>query len=346
LSFLLSSELLRARSSINSMLQLIDNQKALYLKGLESGRGVSIAGGEPGLVLFYGLGGSGIVGHLASSMFSPESSAPLIVYTTSAPPSWITQDTLVVLISYSGETIEVLNAVNFALSKKAKMVAICSGGSLERKARESGVPLLKVTPNLTPRMAVPEMLGCVVSILESVNTVRGAASTLSAALYILDEGVRNFSAEAETPVNTAKTASLFLLDSLPHAISESTLYPVALRLKNQLNENAKLPCIVIDVPESMHNTLEALPQTERDRYIQFRWSGEDRLIGAQLEFLKKLLNQRLFEAHFMGGRVEAILQSTMWSDYVSIYLAALRNIDPAPVSKIAALRRELERLKT
>lgn len=346
MSFLLSPSLLKNRSSINSMLQLIDTQRDFYIKGVENGRTISVPEGQFESVLFYGLGGSGIVGHIVSSMFSQECSTPLLVNTTSSIPSWINRDTLVVLMSYSGETVEVLRAAKYVASKGAEMVAICSGGTLEKKASEMGFPAVRVTPNLTPRMAVPEMVGCAISVLESANVLRGAAAALKAGLGVLEDGVKRFSAEAEPPTNTAKTAAVFLLDSLPHAISESLFLPVALRLKNQLNENSKLPCIVIEVPESLHNTLEALPHTKRDKYIQFRWTGEDKLISVQLDFLKKLLNQRLLEARFEEDKLGSILKSIMWSDYVSVYLAALRNIDPIPVSKIAALRRELEKLKT
>ncbi|MEM4151880.1 MAG: SIS domain-containing protein, partial [Nitrososphaerota archaeon] len=199
---------------------------------------------------------------------------------------------------------------------------------------------------LAPRMSVPEMVGAVASLLNDMDIVSGAEEKLLVSAKSLEKVRESLSAHADLPENSAKRAALFLLDHLPHAIVESTLFPVALRLKNQLNENAKRPCIVIDVPEAMHNTLEALPNTRRDRYIIYRWDGEEELIRLQLEFLKRLLARRVFEARFSGDIVETVLSAIMWSDYVSIYLAAHQNIDPLPVSKISAIRRELARLKT
>lgn len=346
MNLLLSEESLRSRTAIDTMLQLIDRQGELYLRGIEAARKTHISTSAAGFVVFYGLGGSGIVGHIVSTLFGQKSKTPLITYTTASIPTWIGPNTLVILLSYSGETLEVLRAARSVLQKGSKAVAICSGGSLERLAKDAGFPVVKVTGGMAPRMAVPEMVGAATSILEQAGIVDGAENELTASVKSLERARKLFSAQADLPDNSAKKAAIFLIDHLPHVVSESTLHPVALRLKNQLNENAKRPCIVIDVPEAMHNTLEALPETRQDRYIMYRWSGEDESIRIQLEFLKKLLGERVFEQRFDGTLSEAVLSAIMWSDYASIYHAALKNIDPLPVSKISALRRELAKLKT
>jgi glucose/mannose-6-phosphate isomerase len=346
MNFLVSAESLKSRTAIDTMLQLIDRQGELYMRGIEAAKRVHVPATDVGFVVFYGLGGSGIVGHIVSTLFEQRSKTPLITYTTASIPSWVGPSTLVILLSYSGETLEVLRAARRVLHSGAKAVAICSGGSLERLALDGGIPTVKVTGGMAPRMAVPEMVGAAVSILDAAGIVAGAEKELTTSIKSLEKAKKSFSAHADLPENSAKQAAIFLLDHLPHAVSESTLHPVALRLKNQLNENAKRPCVVIDVPEAMHNTLEALPDTRRDRYIMYRWSGEDESIRIQLEFLKELLGEKVFEARFDGTLSEVVLSAIMWSDYVSVYHAALQNIDPLPVSKISALRRELARLKT
>ncbi|MCS7146059.1 MAG: SIS domain-containing protein [Nitrososphaerota archaeon] len=343
--FLLSAESLKNKASIETTLQLIDREEELYVRGVAEARNVSVAPIAPRTVVFYGLGGSGIVGLIAATIYRDIAKTPLLAYNTALIPTWVGRDDFVVLLSYSGETSEVLRAARRVAAKGVYSVAICSGGSLERIARENGLPVVNVSRGLAPRMAVPEMLGAVTHLLDAAGILSGAEEMLLASTKSLEKVRQGFSAEADLPSNTAKKAALLLQDHLPHAISESSLYPVALRLKNQLNENAKKPCIVIEVPEAMHNTLEGLPHTKKDRYIMYRWSGEEELMRVQLEFLKKLLNGRVFEARFDGSLAEATLSAIMWSDYVSIYLAALQSIDPLPVSKIAALRRELEKLK-
>ncbi|MEM0482464.1 MAG: SIS domain-containing protein [Nitrososphaerota archaeon] len=346
MNFLLSPESLKSRAAIDTMLQLIDKQSELYMRGIEDAQSAHIQATDAELVVFYGLGGSGIVGHIVSTLFQQKSKTPLIAYTTASIPVWVGPNALVTLLSYSGETLEVLEAARRVLQNGAKAVAICSGGSLQRLALDEGIPAVKVTEGLPPRMAVPEMVGAAVSILDRAGIVTGAEKELTYSVKSLERAKNTFSAQAELPDNSAKRAAIFLLDHLPHAVSESTLHPVALRLKNQLNENAKKPCVVIEVPEAMHNTLEAIPETRQDRYIIYRWSGEGESIRIQLEFLKKLLGKRVFEERFNGTLSEVVLSAIMWSDYVSVYHAALQNIDPIPVSKISALRRELAKLKT
>lgn len=346
MEFLLSPESLSGRPSINSMLQLIDRQGEFYLKGLDEGRKINVSARDARISVFYGLGGSGIVGQLASTIYQNHAKTPLLTYTTASMPSWVGRDSFVVLLSYSGETYEALTALRQVIAKGAAAVAVCSGGSLDRLARENGLPVVNVSKGLTPRMAVPEMLGVVTAILDSAGLTERAEETLQTSLKTLEKIRASFSVHSDISANTAKKAALMLLNRLPHAVSESTLLPVALRLKNQLNENAKRPCIVIDIPEAMHNTLEALPYTRRDKYILYRWTGEDRAVAVQLDFLKRFLGGKVFEARFDGSLAETVITAVAWSDYVSIYLAALENVDPLPVSKISALRRELEKLKT
>jgi len=345
LNMLLSADTLRGRASIDSMLKLVERQDELYLKGLDEARSSKLPEAGAEAVIFYGLGGSGIVGHISSAIFQDVSTTPLLTFNTSTIPNWIRGGMLVVLLSYSGETLEVLRAARSLTTRGVRAVVICSGGRLEGVARDANIPLVKVTAGLAPRMAVPEMVGAVAGVLDAVGAARGAGGVLERSVRSLSEARNNYSPDVDLPENAAKRASLFLRNRLPHAVAGSSLYPAALRLKNQLNENAKKQCILIDIPEAMHNTLEALPTTPRDGYIIYRWGGYDVAIAVQLDFLARLLGGRVLEVQFGSTLAEAMLSAIMWSDFVSLYTAALLNVDPLPVSKISAVRRELEKLK-
>ncbi len=341
----LREDRLRAVESIMSLLKQVGDQEKMYLDGIREGLNISIREGRLSNAVIYGLGGSGIVGSIASTMLNDYSPLPLISFNGASLPSWVGTQSLLILISYSGNTIEVVNQAVKAAEKRMPACVICSGGRLDQISRERGLPVVKVRAGLTPRMAVPEMLGAASSILERAGVVPKASLKLRDALPILKKINESCSPSIEALKNPAKLAALHIYRRLPVVVCSSPLYPAALRLKNQLNENSKMPCIVVEVPEAMHNTLEALPYTESDKYLSIRWSGEDEYLAFQMDYLRRLLGDLVLEKRFEGNHIEAMLSALMWADYVSIYLAALRKVDPLPVENITRFRRDLDKLK-
>jgi glucose/mannose-6-phosphate isomerase len=330
--------------NVDLMLQQTMDQESLYLDGIRKGKSIEPRVRGALKVVFYGLGCSVIVGLLAEYMFSDFAEIPLLSYRGASLPKWVWRDSFLVLVSYSGNTLEVIECAKKSVERGVATCVVCSGGRLERLAIEKNLPMVKVRGGLTPRMAVPEMLGAVCSLLEASNAVRNATKLLENALPALRETNAYYSPRSDPPTNTAKVAAIHLHSHLPVVVCSSPLYPVALRLKNQLNENAKTPCIVVEAPEAMHNTLEALPFTSQDRYLSLRWAGEDLGLAFQMDYLKNLLSDITLEQRFGGSIIEASLSALAWSDYTSIYLAALRKVDPVPVQNISRFRGELDKL--
>jgi len=340
----LSRDKIYSNPKFSDITRMIDDQPSYYKKGIELGQKIkkkeNIA--SPRTVCFYGLGGSGIVGQLFSTVFAPYAQVPILASNGVKIPEWLGRDDLLIVVSYSGETFEALRAFNEACRRGVRIVAMTSGGSLAEMARKNAVQLIELSKGFPPRMSLPEMAGASASILDNLDVTKGAANTLLSSAEMLIEVVKENNPDNPYEHNTAKKAALHLKDSLPGVFCSGHLYISGLRLKNQLNENAKYPCIVHELPESMHNTLEALPYSDRDKYLLFRSSNETLDITTQMNFIKSILDERSIEVWLRGNVVYEAIASIMWSDYVSIYLAALREVDPITVARIAALRKQLE----
>ncbi len=329
----------------SEMVRMIDEQPIYYKKGVELGRKIEKEKIEcpPRTVYFYGLGGSGIVGQFFSVVFTSYTKVPIIASNSVKIPEWLGPDDLLIVISYSGETFEALRAFSEAYRKGVRIVAMASGGSLAEMARKNGVQLIELNKGFPPRMSLPEMVGAAASLLDNIEVTRDAAKALLGSAEMLIEVVRENNPNNPYDNNMAKKAALHLHGSIPGVFCSGHLYVSGIRLKNQLNENAKYPCIVHEIPESMHNTLEALPYSERDKYILFRSSNETVDVSTQMKFIESIFGDGSMEVWFKGSIIYEAIASIMWSDYVSIYLAALREVDPITVARIAALRKELEK---
>lgn len=328
--------------SIKEMIEMIDDAPRAYVEGLETKPRGGLTGlAAPRSVVMYGLGGSGIVGEITKAMLGGAPALPVIPSHDAYIPSWLRREDLLVVISYSGETMEALRAFSEGFRRGAGIAVITSGGSLAREAEARRVPLLRIRGGLPPRMALPQMVGSAVRILTDAELVPGIDSKLRRAAERLSALRASLSASAETDANTAKQAALHVEGALPHVFCAQHLVPAGHRLKNQFSENAKYPCVVHEIPESMHNELEALPYSPRDRYISLRSLNETVDIEAQHVFLSRTLGGDLLEVRLGGDPIYEVAATTMWADYTSIYLAALRGVDPVPVDRIKALRRTL-----
>src|ERR1044071_4655422 len=75
-------------------------------------------------VLICGLGGSGIGGSIVSELVAGNALVPVNVSKGYFIPSYVNENTLVIISSYSGNKEETLNCMELALKKNAKIVGV------------------------------------------------------------------------------------------------------------------------------------------------------------------------------------------------------------------------------
>src|SRR5688572_23137882 len=78
-------------------------------------------------IVVTGLGGSGIGGNLVYEFVNDELRIPFEVNKDYFLPNYVNKNTLVIASSYSGNTEETLQALNIAITRKAKIICISSG---------------------------------------------------------------------------------------------------------------------------------------------------------------------------------------------------------------------------
>ena len=106
-------------------------------------------------VVVLGMGGSGISGDVLTAVASPLCPVPIVVSKDYELPGFVGARTLVLAVSCSGSTEEVLEAATEAAHGGARLVAVCQGGALAERAGEWGAPHITVAPDLLmPRSAI------------------------------------------------------------------------------------------------------------------------------------------------------------------------------------------------
>lgn len=296
-------------------------------------------------VCVLGMGGSGITGDaLAAVAADAAAPAPVIAHKGYGLPAWAGRGTLVVAVSYSGDTEETLSGVRAAAERGCPLLAVSSGGALAQLAAGCAAPHVAVPGGGMPRHNLGWLL---VPVLRAL----GFGSGVGEAVELLEGLGRDWGRDVPTAANPAKQAGALVAGSaLTHAYGGSTLAVVAAsRAKAQLNENAKLPAAAAAVPELCHNEVmgwEAPPEGLRAGVLWLRDpAGEHDRTALRIQLLEPLLAPTVAwqRSHAASGTsaVARLASLLLFVDLVSIYTALARDVDPTPIAAIARLKEAL-----
>jgi glucose/mannose-6-phosphate isomerase len=140
-----------------------------------------------------------------------------------------------------------------------------------------------------------------------------------------------------------------LVDRLPLLIGDESHGSVLRRFKNELNENSKMPALYITLPEGYHNDIEglrSLRQLTNSQPIIFRTGdeldGQRRTREQLFRLLRDLGFAPVLEIEGKGsGTLSRLLTCITFADYVSVYLAVLRGLDPTELKLIPGFRKTM-----
>ncbi len=329
---------IRRDQRYSAMLSQIERQHLMYKSGLVSGSRAEIPGGNFRSLVVYGIGGSAMAGRMLEVLADMLSDFPVHVRDGSRIPRWVSRDDLLVIVSYSGETVECVMALEEASSRSLRAIVITSGGTLLSRSAELGVPSISVERGLTPRMAVPEMFGVLAALYHRVSG-SGAISpqSVSEAADRLPTYLSTISPESRSEDNTALRCAGLAAKSFLVAIGWAHMALAGLRLRNQLAENAKLISLPLKVPEDLHNAVEGLHVIPNQSVVLLRSRLETKDVSAQMEAIRGMVDLGL-EVTFSGGAMFELLSAIAWADLVSLYTSYLLGVDPVELKRIPKVR--------
>ena len=110
---------------------------------------------QPKSVVVAGMGGSALGGQLVADLVRDDFGIPLLVHRDYSLPEFVDETSLVIAVSYSGNTEETISAVDSAIKRGSDIIIMSSGGTLAALAETRGSPHGCIPPALQPRMAWP-----------------------------------------------------------------------------------------------------------------------------------------------------------------------------------------------
>jgi glucose/mannose-6-phosphate isomerase len=300
----------------------------------------------PTSILFAGVGGSGIVGDILTDYCRYALRLPVMVCRSPKVPEFVDEHTLVIAISYSGETGETLEMFGDAKHRGARLAVVCSGGRLLDAAKTQNVPYVKVPSSTVPRVALPELVGAVMYVLGTVSILKDYRELLVRASAATESIINSANASVPLAQNPAKQAATALMGHLPLIIGGEENVSVLRRFKNELNENSKVPAFFLTLPEAYHDDVEGLKglsQMSQPQPVILRSQTQTEQERRVEQELGEVLLQLGFPTPFFyggvgSGRFEWLLSAVTFGDFASVYLSALRGVDPSELSLIPHLR--------
>jgi glucose/mannose-6-phosphate isomerase len=297
------------------------------------------------------MGGSAIGGDLLHDWLLDHVFIPVEVCRDYALPAYANGETLVFIVSYSGETEETLSALLDAVKRKCIIVAIASGGSLISFAQRLHLPYMTVPSGLQPRVAVPYLFFPLVITMEKMGLIRGIETELNEVIKVLKTLVKENSPDVPQQNNPTKKLAWELRATIPVVYGFRQYRSVAVRFKSELNENSKIPAKWEVFPELNHNDVVGWEASEslakRFTVVLIRDKDEPPEIRNRIKATKKLVLTKVrktLEVHAVGESSLAKMFSVLFvGDLTSVYLAILLGVDPAPVKIITAMKKEMQK---
>ncbi|MFL5821190.1 MAG: bifunctional phosphoglucose/phosphomannose isomerase [Solirubrobacteraceae bacterium] len=300
-----------------------------------------------GGLIVAGMGGSAVGGALARAALGDRASRPIVAARCYELPPWATPDTVVLCCSYSGNTEETLACYEAASALGAPRVVATSGGRLAELARADGVPVIPVPGGFQPRASVGYTT---VAALE-VAALCGAAPSLHSEIDVAAAHAEQLAAEWGPDAaddSLAKSLARGLHETVPQVAGAGATSAVAYRWKTQINENAKMPAFAHELPELDHNEVVGWTAAgELGRFSAVFLDDCDlhprtrRRIALTRELIEPAAAASFLVETRGISRTERVLSAVLLGDLVSIYLAALRGVDPGPVEVIDRLTAHL-----
>jgi len=302
-------------------------------------------------VVVAGMGGSAISGDIMLSLFRDKLDVPLIVNREYDLPKWVNKDTLVICISYSGNTDETLSSFKIASQKKCKILCISTGGKLQDLAEKRGIPFIKIPGGIQPRAATAYLLFPSIIFLKKIGLLKTAIETdIEETIAVTTDFVTLNKKEVPEENNLAKQLAKKIFNTIPQIYGWGVYTPIAIRWRHQLNENSKIIAHSDIVPECNHNDIvcwSGNPDISKQfSCILFRDKDEETIdMTTRLNFMRDLFHNTAGNVIEVSPKGKSQLAKMMYlmclGDFTSCYLAVLRGINPSPVDIITELKKRL-----
>lgn len=316
-----------------NMVSVLDNFWKQCKEASMMGKEIKVSLPVNGIIL-CGMGGSAIPGDIIMSDIDP--SVPFAVNRSYDLPKWVNKNTLVFVVSYSGNTEETLSCFKAARARQCKMVGISAGGKLQQMCEQASVPFIKVPSGIQPRDASGYMTLPMLNVLQNSRIIKDCRADMEEMIDALGKDYRE----------KAQEIAKKLVGKIPVIYSSHRLISIARVWKIKINENAKVQAFYNEFPEMNHNEMVGYTDLKGNFFIIIIEDEKDHLrIRKRMAITSELLKSKgcpVMAVKIKGDNVLSKIFSTiLLGSYVGYYLALEYGTDPSPVVMVENLKKEM-----
>ena len=292
-------------------------------------------------VYILGMGGSAAAGDILASWLWKEHRVETEVCKGVIGANDLSE-TLAIACSASGNTEETLSMMSEALERGAVVASTSFGGRLAEESMKLGVPHFDMPEVLAPRYMLPFMVFSCLAVIDKALGLAAEAEAKGAISEMAKLGNR-IGMAAPLSLNPSKKLALRLLGKTPSIYGTNGTRGAGIRFKNELNENAKIHASYAEMPELLHNEIQAWEEpSERFVPVMLRDASEEEREGQLADVFTDILagmgKDPLVVRGFGRTTLSRLVTMTYLLDYASYYVALGSGRDPFPVPLITKLK--------
>lgn len=295
-------------------------------------------------IVLSGVGGSGVGGNLVAALCQDALKVPMLVSKSYDIPAFVNEHTLFLASSFSGNTEETNESLQKALKAGAQCVVITSGGKLADTAAKNELEIFKAPADLpSPRAHFGYSTIPLMYILHHKGLLDTSFINQTESLIrLLEQEKEEIRQKAERIANGIK-------GYLPIIYTDSRVYPVAVRMLQQLAQNGKHLGHANEFPEMNHNEVvgwEHPAQVLSDSKVLFLKTDYDHpRVRERFRLSRDLFSKKAANILDLQAKGQSLLEQCFYlinlTDWVSYFLAYANDTDPYPTQAIDQLKDEL-----
>lgn len=298
-------------------------------------------------IIFAGMGGSAIAGDIATLLCKDNATIPMIVNRDYTLPNWVNHETLVILLSYSGNTEETISCLHEATNRNAHIIGVTSGGIIKKELLARNSTVITIPDGMMPRSALGYLTIPLLYIMEQLDQIDPLFELhLTNVIKELSHYRLNLSSLKENE-NIAYSIAQQIITAMPLIYTPENTRAIASRWRTQLAENSKTLSSIHTLPELNHNEIVTWQNndTKKDSYgiIWLTESDMHKRNKKRLEITRQLMQKKCAYQKTIHCTDQSLIERVFFllyiGDWVSYWTAILKNIDPTPIDNINTLKK-------
>ncbi|OIP80139.1 MAG: bifunctional phosphoglucose/phosphomannose isomerase [Parcubacteria group bacterium CG08_land_8_20_14_0_20_48_21] len=255
-------------------------------------------------------------------------------------PEEANTDSLLLIISYSGNTEETLAAYREAIKRKFPVVGIASGGKLANLCHKNNTPFISIPAGYQPRMALGFFVAAAAVLLDTLGITRSASNDLQRSIPSLIKNMASYKKQGSAIAKKIGTR-------MPLVYSSHTYKILAMIWKINFNENSKIQSFFNCFPEISHNEMVGFTHLiGKYHFLELADAQDDPRVIQHMRLFAQLMRKKKIGTTVVPlvgvTFFEKVFSSLIISLWTSYFLAVRTyRIDPVPVAMVEEFKKLL-----